>query len=130
MCSAGAGVLEHIADRLNWTLGMSVVRRRGDGSFGDRWPSVAHALRKTDSDDVAEQITRSPVLRNVLGTWRDHSARPVSSAEARRFGAAVLSLLDRTRCASCGQWWSATPGTERWTCRCGSLVVARRPRTR
>jgi len=51
ICGAAATALEHIADGLHWTRGMSIVRSRGDGSLGDRWPSVANALRKTDVDD-------------------------------------------------------------------------------
>src|SRR6266550_233535 len=64
--SAAAAVLEYIADGLSWTRGMSVVRRRGDGSLGDRWPSIAHALRKTDADDIAEQISRSAAFRRLV----------------------------------------------------------------
>ncbi|TML96725.1 MAG: hypothetical protein E6G10_26335 [Actinobacteria bacterium] len=71
---------------------MSIVRRRGDGSLADRWPSVANALRKTDADDIAEQVTRSPVF-----SWSCHGAmtpgRSVSTAETTRFGKAVLYLL-------------------------------------
>ena len=129
-CAAGA-VLEHIADRLSWTRGMSIVAGRGDGSLADRWPSVAHALRKTDADDIAEQVTRSPVFRNLVAPQGDDRGRSASTAEATRFGTAVLSLLRHTRCASCGQWWSASPpGASRWTCRCRSLVVVTRPNTR
>src|SRR3954447_17246204 len=127
---AAAAVLEHIADRLSWTRGMSIVRQRGDGSLADRWPSVANALRKTDADDIAEQITRSPVFRDLVAR-RDHSARSVSTADARRFGKSVLVLLGHTHCTSCGQWWSASrPGASRWTCRCRSLTVVTRPTTR
>src|SRR3954471_7107091 len=131
ICGAAAAVLEHIADRLRWTRGMSIVRRRGDGSLADRWPSVANALRKTDADDIAEQITRSPVFRDLVARPRDRSARSVSTAQARRFGESVLVLLDHTHCTDCDQWWSAAnPGTSRWTCRCRSLTVVTRPTTR
>src|SRR5881398_1704741 len=102
---AAAAVLEHIADRLSWTRGMSIVAGRGDGSLADRWPSVAHALRKTDADDIAEQVTRSPVFRNLVAPQGDDRGRSASTAEATRFGTAVLSLLRHTRCAGCGQWW-------------------------
>jgi hypothetical protein len=124
---AAGALLEHIADRLGWTRGMSIARRRGDGSLADRWPSVVHALRKTDADDLAEQVTRSPVFRQLAA---EQDADRVSRAETTRFGNSVLGLLDQTRCASCGQWWSASPGTSRWTCRCRSLVVDVRPNTR
>ena len=128
---AAAAVLEHIADRPSWTRGMSIVRQRGDGSLADRWPSVANALRKTDADDIAEQITRSPVFRDLVARPRDHSARTVSTAHARRFGESVLVLLGHTHCTDCGQWWSASkPGASRWTCRCRSLTVVTRPTTR
>ena len=128
---AAAAVLEHIADRLSWTRGMSIVRQRGDGSLADRWPSVANALRKTDADDIAEQITRSPVFRDLVARPRDHSARSVSTAQAKRFGESVLVLLDHTHCTDCDQWWSASkPGASRWTCRCRSLTVVTRPTTR
>jgi|SRR4051812_30402417 hypothetical protein len=131
ICRAAGTLLEHIADQLRWTRGMSIVRPRGDGSLGDRWPSVANALRKTDADDVVEQITRSPAFRHLVEPQGDHSGAPVSTAESTRFGKAVLSLFHRTRCASCGQWWSAAePGASRWTCRCRSLVVVTRPSTR
>ena len=94
--SAAAALLAHVADRLSWTQGMSIVRRRGDGSLGDRWPSVANALRKTDADDIAEQVTRSPVFRKLVAPQGDAPGGSVSTAEASRFGEAVLSLLDRT----------------------------------
>jgi hypothetical protein len=129
--SAAAAVLEHIADRLSWTRGMSIVRQRGDGSLADRWPSVANALRKTDADDIAEQITRSPVFRDIVAGPRDHSARSVSTAQARGFGESVLVLLGHTHCTDCGQWWSASrSGASRWTCRCRSVTVVTRPTTR
>jgi hypothetical protein len=128
---AAAAVLEHIADRLSWTRGMSIVRERGDGSLADRWPSVANALRKTDADDIAEQITRSPVFRDLVARPRDRSARSVSTAQAKRFGQSVLVLLGHTHCTGCGQWWSAArPGASRWTCHCRSLTVVTRPTTR
>src|SRR5213079_1182628 len=98
-CTAAAALLESIADGLSWTRGLSVVRRRGDGSLGDRWPSIAHALRKTDADDIAEQVTRSPVFRNLVAPQGDDRGRSASTAEATRFGTAVLSLLRHTRCA-------------------------------
>src|SRR4051812_17142276 len=128
---AAAAVLEHIADRLSWTRGMSIVRQRGDGSLADRWPSVANALRKTDADDIAEQISCSPIFRDLVARPRDHSARSVSTTQARRFGESVLVLLGHTHCTSCGQWWSASrPGASRWTCRCRSLTIVTRPTTR
>jgi len=128
---AAAAVLEHIADRLSWTRGMSIVRQRGDGSLGDRWPSVANALRKTDADDIAEQITRSPVFRDLVARPRHHPAGSVSTAQAKRFGESVLVLLGHTHCTGCGQWWSASrPGASRWTCHCRSLTVVTRPTTR
>jgi len=131
ICGAAAAVLEHIADGLHWTHGMSIVRRRGDGSLGDRWPSVANALRKTDVDDAAEQVTCSPLFRNLVAPARVDPGRPVSTAEVTRFGKAVVALVDRTRCASCGQWWTASPaGASRWTCQCRSLVVVSRSSTR
>src|SRR4051794_41047079 len=131
ICGAAAAVLEHIADGLHWTRGMSIVRRRGDGSLGDRWPSVANALRKTDVDDIAEQITRSPVFRDLVARPRDHSARSVSTAQARRFGESVLVLLGHTHCTDCNQWGSpSNPAASRWTCRCRSLTVVTRPTTR
>ena len=129
--SAAAVLLDHIADSLSWTQGMSIVRRRGDGSLGDRWPSVANALRKTDADDIAEQVTRSPVFRKLVAPQADAPGGSLSTAEASRFGEAVLSLLDRTNCAGCGEWWSApAAGASRWTCRCRSLIVVSRPNTR
>ena len=129
--SAAAVVLDHIADSLSWTQGMSIVRRRGDGSLGDRWPSVANALRKTDADDIAEQVTRSPIFRDLVAPQGHPAGRSVSTAEATRFGKAVLSLLRHTNCPSCGEWWRASaPGASRWTCRCRSLVVVTRPNTR
>src|SRR5437764_316721 len=82
---AGA-LLEHIADRLSWTRGMSIVRGRGDGSLGDRWPSVANALRKTDADEIGEQVTRSPVFRKLVAPQDDGQPRSVSTVEATRFG--------------------------------------------
>jgi len=105
---AAAAVLEHIADRLSWTRGMSIVRSRGDGSLADRWPSVANALRKTDADDIAEQITCSPVFRDLVAPRRVDSARSVSTAQAKRFAESVLKLLGHTHCTGCGQWWSAS----------------------
>src|SRR3954452_20506429 len=131
MCRQSAQVMEQIADRLSWTAGMSIVRRRGDGSLGDRWPGVANALRKTDADDESEQVTRSPLFRSLVAAPHDHARATVSTAEARRFGEAVLSLLDRMNCADCGEWWTATSaGASRWTCRCRALVVVSRPHTR
>ena len=131
ICGAAAAVLEHIADGLHWTRGMSIVRRRGDGSLADRWPSVANALRKTDVDDAAEWVTHSPVFRNLVAPAGLDRGRPVSTAEATRFGRAVVALVDRTRCANCGQWWTASPaGGSRWTCRCRSLVIVTRRSTR
>ena len=128
---AAGALLEHIDDRLSWTRGMSIVRGRGDGSLGDRWPSVANALRKTDADEIGEQVTRSPVFRKLVASQDDGQPRSVSTVEATRFGKAVLTLLGHTRCAGCGEWWSASPpGASRWTCRCRSLVVASRPNTR
>jgi hypothetical protein len=110
---------------------MSIVRRRGDGSLGDRWPSVANALRKTDADDIAEQVTRSPLFRKLAVPHGDDPGRSVSTAEATRFGRAVLSLLRHTRCPTCGEWWSApAAGPSRWTCQCRSLVVVSRSNTR
>jgi len=129
--SAAGALLEHIANRLSWTRGMSIARGRGDGSLADRWPSVANALRKTDADDIAEQVTRSPAFRTLVASRGDGHSRSVSTADATRFGKAVLAVLRHTRCAECGQWWSATPsGASRWTCHCRSLVVASRPNTR
>jgi hypothetical protein len=129
--SAAAGLLEHIANRLSWTRGMSIVRPRGDGSLGDRWPGVANALRKTDADDIADQVTRSPLFRNLVAPEGHAAARSVSTAEAMRFGKALLALLRYTSCSSCGEWWSVSaPGASRWTCRCRSLVVVTRPNTR
>src|SRR4051794_21152181 len=96
---AAAALLEHIADRLSWTRGMSIVRGRGDGSLGDRWPSVANALRKTEADDIAEQVTRSPVFRRLVAPHGASQRKPVSTVEAARFGKVVLSLLLHTRCA-------------------------------
>src|SRR4051812_48254094 len=131
IAGAAAAVLEHVADRLSWTRGMSIVRGRGDGSLGDRWPSVANALRKTEADDIAEQVTRSPVFRRLVAPHGASQRKPVSTVEAARFGKVVLSLLLHTRCAGCGQWWSISPpGASRWTCSCRSLVVASRPNTR
>jgi hypothetical protein len=128
---SAAAVLEHIADGLRWTRGMSIVRQRGDGSLGDRWPSVANALRKTDVDDAADQVTRSPLFRDLVAPAGVGSGRPVSTAEATRFGKAVVALVDRTRCAGCGEWWTASPvGASRWTCGCRSLIVVTRPSTR
>ena len=128
---AGGAVLEHIADRLSWTRGMSIVRARDDGSLAGRWPSVANALRKTDADDTAEQVTRSPAFRKLVARPGDGPDRSISTVEAARFGEAVLSLLGHIRCADCEQWWSAArPGASRWTCRCRSLVVVSRPNTR
>src|SRR3954452_15274427 len=85
ICGAAAAALEHIADGLHWTRGMSIVRRRGDGSLGDRWPSVANGLRKTDVDDAAEQVTHSPLFRNLVAPAGMASRRPVSTADATRF---------------------------------------------
>jgi hypothetical protein len=131
ICRESERLLELIADRLGWTVGMSVVRRRGDGSLADRWPGVAHALRKTDADDAAEQVTRSPLFRGLAAPRGDEQAGTASAAEARRFGKAALSVLDRTNCAGCGEWWRASaPGASRWTCRCRSLVVVSRSNTR
>jgi hypothetical protein len=131
ICGAAAAVLESIADGLHWTRGMSIVRGRGDGSLGDRWPSVANALRKTDVDDAADKVTRSPLFRDLVAPAGVDSGRPVSTAEATRFGKAVVALVDGTRCASCGEWWTASPaGATRWTCGCRSLVVVTRPSTR
>ena len=128
---AARALLAHIADRLSWTRGMSIVRGRGDGSLGDRWPSVANALRKTDADDIVEQVTRSPVFRTLVAPNGDGLPPSVSTLEATRFGEAVLTLLGHTRCADCEQWWTAAPtGASRWTCRCRSLVVASRRNTR
>jgi hypothetical protein len=131
ICGAAAAVLEHIADGLHWTRGMSIVRRRGDGSLADRWPSVANALRKTDVDDAAERVTHSPVFRNLVAPPGRDCGRPVSTAEATRFGKAVVALADRTRCAACGEWWTASPPrASRWTCGCRSLVIVTRRSTR
>jgi hypothetical protein len=110
---------------------MSIVRGRGDGSLEDRWPSVANALRKTDADDIVEQVTRSPVFRTLVAPERSGPPTSVSTVQASQFGEAVLSLLGHTRCADCEQWWSASPpGASRWTCRCRSLVVVSRQNTR
>jgi hypothetical protein len=129
MTGAAAAVLEHVADRLSWTRGMSIVRGRGDGSLADRWPSVVNALRKTDAADVAEQITCSPIFRDLVAPPR--STRSFSTAQARRFGQSVLVLLGHTRCPDCGQWWSASkPAASRWTCRCRALTVVTRPTSR
>ncbi len=82
-------------------------------------------------DHIAEQVTRSPVFRKLVAPQGDAPGGSVSTAEASRFGEAVLSLLDRTSCAGCGEWWSAPAGgASRWTCRCRSLVVVTRPNTR
>ena len=101
--TAAAALLELITDGLSWTRGMSVVRQRGDRSLGDRWPSVAHVLRKTDADDIAEQITGSPVFRRLIG--HRAPATSMSTTETTRFGNAVLALLRHTRCERCGEWW-------------------------
>ena len=131
ICRESAMLLEQIADRLSWTRGMSIIRPRGGGFLADRWPSVAHALRKTDADDTAEQVTRSPVFRSLVAAHDGERAGSVSTAEATRFGKAVLALLDRTSCADCGEWWGASaPGASRWTCQCRSLVVVSRANTR
>jgi hypothetical protein len=131
ICAASAAVLDHIAEGLNWTRGMSIVRRHGDGSLADRWPGVANALRRTDVDDAAEQVTCSPLFRDVGAPTGVDSRSSVSTADATRFGKSVLALLDRTNCANCGEWWTASPsGASRWRCECRSLVVFSRQSTR
>src|SRR3954464_697613 len=131
ICGAAAAGLEHIADGLHWTRGMSIVRRRGDGSLADPWASGANAVGKTGGGAAAEQVTHSPVLRNLVAPAGLDCGRPVSNAEATRFGKAGVALVDRAHCASCGEGWTASPvGASRWTCGCRSLVIVTRRSTR
>jgi hypothetical protein len=83
---AAGALLEHIADRLSGTRGMSIVRGRGDGSLGDRWPRVANALRKTEADDMPN---RSPGRRSSARSSHPRAmARAGRSRQRRRRGLA------------------------------------------
>ena len=125
ICSSSGLLLEEIADRLSWTLGCGVTRRRGDRyTLGDLWPGVAKALRRTDAAETAAAVEGSLVLRNLIGAHFNEWARSISTAEAARFGAATMSLLDRTHCKKCGQWLiPAAAGVKRWSCRCGAVAI-------
>jgi recombinational DNA repair ATPase RecF len=125
-CATAGLLLEEIADRLSWTFGTSITRRRGDRyTLGDLWPGVAKVLRRTDAVAEVEAVADSIVLRNLIGAHFNEWARSISNAEAERFGEATMSLLDRTHCKKCGHWLlPAAPGVKRWSCRCGALLIA------
>jgi hypothetical protein len=125
MCSAAGLLLEEISDRLSWTLPASVTRRRGDRyTLGDTWPPIAKRLKRTNLAADAAAVAGSMVLRNLVGAHYNEWARAVSLDEARRFSIAVIALFESVHCTAC-DGWIAPAGTERWSCRCGTTVVAR-----
>lgn len=125
-CSSAGLLLEEIADRMSWTLGTSVLRRRGDRyTLADLWPGVAKRLKRTDAAQVTAKVTDSAMLRNLVGAHFNEWARALSVAEATRFGESVLALMAHVRCDECQQWLQpGLPGADRWACRCGQCALA------
>jgi hypothetical protein len=115
-------LLEHILDRLSWTLGTSVPRRRGDRyTLGDLWPGVRRRLLKTSAAKEVAAIDATVVLRNLIGAHHNEWAQTISSAEASRFSDAVRALLAVAFCSECHSWLApAASGTKAWDCACGA----------
>lgn len=119
ICAEAGRLLEQMSDRLSQTLGTSVKRRQGDRyTLGDLWPGVLKELKKTTAATQAVEVDRWVSLRNMVGAHYNEWAEGLSTDEAESFGAAVLQLLDRVRCTSCGLW--VEPSRR---CRCGALTL-------
>lgn len=125
ICGAAGLLLEEISDRVSWTIGTSVTRRRGDRyTLGDLWPGVAKALKRTELNEAVEEAGASVVLRNLVGAHFNEWARGLSTSEARRFGDGVLALYRGLHCEDCGSWVQPdASGAGRWFCRCGRLKL-------
>lgn len=122
-CSAAGLLLEEIADRLSWTLGTSIKRRKNDRySLGDLWPGVAKQLRRLGAPAEVDAVDESLIFRNLVGAHFNEWARSVSTAEACGFGEAVLNLLALCRCDQCHQWVTGDgAAASSWRCRCGAV---------
>jgi hypothetical protein len=118
--AAEAGrLLEQLSDRLSWTLGSSIKRKRDDRyTLGDLWPGVLKELKRTSVKAEALEVDRWVSLRNMVGAHYNEWAEGVSVEEARNFGFAVLALLARLRCGDCGLWVESTR-----RCRCGAVTL-------
>lgn len=121
-----AGILhEAIADRLSWTLPISITRRPSDRyTLGDLWPPIVKALRKTTVAPVVDSVDRWVHLRNLAGAHYNEWARSLSVGEARAYGHAVLDLANSVRCTACGRWIERIGSAPKWECRCGQTRLA------
>lgn len=125
ICAMAGVLLEQIADRLSWTIGTSVPRRRGDRyTLGDLWPGVLKKLRKTDAQAEAEAAEASAMLRNLVGAHFNEWAHSISLQEATHFGEVVDRLLQRAFCQRCGSWLvPGSPSASSWACPCGVTEI-------
>ncbi|WP_277210969.1 AAA family ATPase [Isoptericola croceus] len=122
VCGVAGRVLEQIADTLSWTLAISVQRRRGDRyTLEDLWPGVRKALSKTALHETVREVDTWRHLRNMVGAHYNSWATGAAWSDAENFGLAVLVLLEKVRCSSCGQWVESMGKSLR--CRCGHLEV-------
>lgn len=126
VCASAGVLLEEIADRMSWTIGTSVSRRRGDRyTLGDLWPGVSKKLLKSTAAAEAEAVERTKILRNLVGAHFNDWARSVSISEATGFGRAVQNLLARTFCGTCHSWLlPAARNATAWKCKCGGTQLA------
>jgi hypothetical protein len=121
-------LVELISHHLSWTLPVSVTRRRDDRyTLNDVWPPVYSKLKKLTTAGPADEVERYLHLRNLLGAHVNEWADPTSLAETRRFGEAVLELLNAVRCTECSRWVENSPEAHTYVCRCGATRVVKPP---
>ncbi len=129
ICSETGLLLERLSHELSVALPISVVRKSGDRyTLGDLWPGILKALRKTTAASLAEAVDRWLHLRNLLGAHYNDWAQSVALSEAQQFGTAAIALNRALSCDGCSTVVSLdTVSRDSWHCRCGALVVAKRP---
>jgi AAA15 family ATPase/GTPase len=123
VCAQAGLLLEEICNKLSWILPISVIRRKEDKyTLGDLWPGVYKVLRKTNIQDIAEEIDKWIHLRNLVGAHYNEWARSLSLQEARLFGKAVLQLSGQVQCKICSEWIKLRD--KYWACRCSNINIS------
>lgn len=122
ICAEAGRLMELVADKLSWTIGSSVVRRREDKyTLGDLWPGVRKTLKGSSIEKESNDVNQHLVLRNLMGAHYNEWAGSLSDSEVRDFGQSVRAFVDKVYCESCVQIVELKDGIIR--CRCTRVTV-------
>ncbi|MFZ7134708.1 MAG: AAA family ATPase [Eubacteriales bacterium] len=131
LCSSSSILLEKICNNLSYRLPISVTRRRNDKyTIGDLWPGIRKILKKTNLDNVSEEIDHVLYLRNIIGGHYNNWAQNISRNEALRFKNAIIKLHNSVYCNECRKWIEllrvGEAPLQKWSCRCQKLIVQKK----